>query len=150
LGVYQLAILFLPKIIKMSKETTFNDIIKAVETFHDSFGIDNNYEPTAKISQKDYELRHRLMEEENEEYLEAVKNNDLVEVADALGDQLYILCGTILKHGLQDKIVEVFEEIQRSNMSKLDKNGQPIYREDGKILKSDQYFKPNIKKILVD
>ena len=132
----------------MSKETTFIDIIKAVETFHDSFGIENNYEPTAKISQKDYELRHRLMQEENEEYLEAVKNNDLIEVADALGDQLYILCGTILKHGLQHKIVEVFEEIQRSNMSKLDKNGQPIYREDGKILKSDQYFKPNIKKIL--
>jgi len=148
LGIFQLAILFLPKIIKMSKETTFIDIIKAVETFHDSFGIDNNYEPTAKISQKDYELRHRLMQEENEEYLEAVKDNDLVEVADALGDQLYILCGTILKHGLQDKIVEVFEEIQRSNMSKLDKDGKPIYREDGKILKSDQYFKPNIKVIL--
>lgn len=134
----------------MSKETTFIDIIKAVETFHDSFGIENNYEPTAKISQKDYELRHRLMHEENEEYLEAVKNNDLIEVADALGDQLYILCGTILKHGLQHKIVEVFEEIQRSNMSKLDKDGRPIYREDGKILKSDQYFKPNIKKILED
>jgi predicted HAD superfamily Cof-like phosphohydrolase len=150
LGIYQLAILFLPKIIKMSKETSFMDIIKAVETFHDSFGIENNYEPTAKISQKDYDLRHRLMEEENEEYLEAVKNNDLIEVADALGDQLYILCGTILKHGLQHKIVEVFEEIQRSNMSKLDKDGQPIYREDGKILKSDQYFKPNIKKILID
>ncbi len=146
----QIAVLYLPKIIKMSKETTFIEIIKAVETFHDSFGIENNYEPTANLSKKDYELRHRLMHEENEEYLEAVKNNDLVEVADALGDQLYILCGTILKHGLQDKIVEVFEEIQRSNMSKLDKNGKPIYREDGKILKSDQYFKPNIKKILVD
>ena len=132
----------------MSKETTFIDIIKAVETFHDAFGIENNYEPTAKISQKDYELRHRLMQEENEEYLDAVKDNDLVEVADALGDQLYILCGTILKHGLQHKIVEVFEEIQRSNMSKLDKDGKPIYREDGKILKSDQYFKPNIKAIL--
>lgn len=134
----------------MSKETIFIDIIKAVETFHDSFGIENNYEPTSKISQKDYELRHRLMQEENDEYLEAVQNNDLIEIADALGDQLYILCGTILKHGLQHKIVEVFEEIQRSNMSKLDKDGQPIYREDGKILKSDLYFKPNIKKILVD
>jgi len=140
--------LFLPKIIKMSKETTFFSIIKAVETFHNAFGIENNYQPTENISQKDYELRHRLMHEENEEYLEAVKNGDMVEIADALGDQLYILCGTILKHGLQHKIVEVFEEIQRSNMSKLDKNGKPIYREDGKILKSDQYFKPNIKKIL--
>jgi len=132
----------------MSKETTFFSIIKAVETFHNAFGIENNYQPTENISQKDYELRHRLMHEENEEYLEAVKSGDMLEIADALGDQLYILCGTILKHGLQHKIVEVFEEIQRSNMSKLDKNGKPIYREDGKILKSDQYFKPNIKKIL--
>jgi predicted HAD superfamily Cof-like phosphohydrolase len=72
----------------------------------------------------------------------------MVEIADALGDQLYILCGTILRHGLQDKIVEVFEEIQRSNMSKLDADGKPIYREDGKVLKSDRYFKPNIAAIL--
>lgn len=134
----------------MSKEITFKTIIQHVEKFHDSFGIENNYQPTAKLSQQDYELRHRLMHEENEEYLEAVQNNDLIEIADALGDQLYILCGTILKHGLQDKITEVFEEIQRSNMSKLDENGNAIYREDGKILKSDQYFKPNIAKILED
>jgi predicted HAD superfamily Cof-like phosphohydrolase len=88
------------------------------------------------------------MEEENTEYLEACKKGDIVEIADALGDQLYILCGTILKHGLQDKIEAVFEEIQWSNMSKLDKDGKPIFREDGKILKSDQYSKPNIKRIL--
>lgn len=88
------------------------------------------------------------MKEENEEYLDACKQGDLVEVADALGDQLYILCGTILKHGLQHKIEEVFDEIQRSNMSKLDEQGQPIFREDGKILKGENYFKPNIRKIL--
>jgi len=93
-------------------------------------------------------LRYNLMNEENSEYLEAAKNGDIVEVADALGDQLYILCGTILKHGLQHKIVEVFNEIQRSNMSKLDINGMPIYREDGKVLKSSLYFRPNIKEIL--
>jgi predicted HAD superfamily Cof-like phosphohydrolase len=69
-------------------------------------------------------------------------------VADALGDQLYILCGTLLKHGLQHKIVEVFEEIQRSNMSKLDANGEPIFREDGKVMKSDRYFRPDIAKVL--
>ena len=57
-----------------------------------------------------------------------VGKGDLVEVADALGDQLYILCGTILKHGIQHKIEEVFDEIQRSNMSKLDSNGRPIFR----------------------
>jgi predicted HAD superfamily Cof-like phosphohydrolase len=124
------------------------DTIKAVESFHDAFGITNNYSPTTELSINDIELRHRLMEEENNEYLEAAKKGDLVEVADALGDQLYILCGTILKHGLQDKIIEVFEEIQRSNMSKLDENGKAIYREDGKIMKSELYFKPDIKSIL--
>jgi predicted HAD superfamily Cof-like phosphohydrolase len=88
------------------------------------------------------------MAEENDEYLEAAKNNDLVQVADALGDKLYILCGTIISHGLQHKIVEVFEEIHRSNMSKLDADGKPIYREDGKVMKSELYFLPNIEGIL--
>ena len=81
-------------------------------------------------------------------YLEAAMNGDIVEIADALGDQLYILCGTILKHGLQHKIAEVFQEIQRSNMSKLDADGNAIYREDGKIMKSELYFRPDIKSIL--
>ena len=93
-------------------------------------------------------LRYNLIKEENEEYLDACKNNDIVEIADALGDQLYILFGTILKHGLQYKIEEVYDEIHRSNMSKLDENGLPIFREDGKILKSNNYFRPDIKKIL--
>ena len=124
------------------------EIIGAVETFHDSFGIENHYELKSDLTAKEVQLRFDLMKEENEEYLEAALNNDIVEIADALGDQLYILCGTILRHGLQDKIVEVFEEIQRSNMSKLDADGKPIYREDGKVLKSDRYFKPNIAAIL--
>ena len=124
------------------------ETIGHVEQFHDAFGIKNHYEPTVNLTEAEVELRFNLMKEENEEYLEAAKNGDLVEVADALGDQLYILCGTILRHGLQDKIVEVFEEIQRSNMSKLDANGKPIYREDGKVLKSELYFRPDIKSIL--
>lgn len=127
---------------------TLKDTIGAVEQFHDAFNIPNNYEPTAQLSEADINLRFNLMKEENEEYLEAAKNGDIVEIADALGDQLYILCGTILKHGLQHKISEVFEEIQRSNMSKLDADGKPIYREDGKVLKSELYFKPDIKTIL--
>jgi predicted HAD superfamily Cof-like phosphohydrolase len=73
-----------------------------------------------------------------------------VEVADALGDMLYILCGTIIEHGLQDKIVAVFDEIQRSNMSKLGQDGKPIYREDGKVLKGTNYFKPDIASIVID
>lgn len=124
------------------------ETIQAVEKFHDAFGIKNNYQPTANLTAAEVELRFNLMKEENEEYLEAAKNGDIVEIADALGDQLYILCGTILRHGLQDKIVEVFEEIQRSNMSKLDADGKPIYREDGKVLKSALYFRPDIQSIL--
>jgi predicted HAD superfamily Cof-like phosphohydrolase len=93
-------------------------------------------------------LRFELMKEENEEYLEAVQNNDIVEIADALGDMLYILCGTILEHGLQHKIEAVFDEIQRSNMSKLGEDGKPIYREDGKVMKGPNYFKPNFEAIL--
>jgi predicted HAD superfamily Cof-like phosphohydrolase len=122
--------------------------IKHVKKFHESFGIDNQLRPKANISEKTYKLRYKLMQEENNEYLDACKNGDLNEIADALGDMMYILCGTILSHGLQDKIELIFEEIQKSNMSKLDKNGNPIYREDGKILKSENYFKPNISKIL--
>jgi predicted HAD superfamily Cof-like phosphohydrolase len=122
--------------------------IKHVAEFHDVFQIGNELEPSASVGKPTYTLRYNLMKEENDEYLEACENNDLIEIADALGDQLYILCGTILKHGLQHKIEEVFEEIQKSNMSKLDAAGNPIFREDGKILKGENYFKPNIKKIL--
>lgn len=132
----------------MSKNITLKQVIEHVETFHNAFGIKNNYEPTSEISEKEGQLRYDLMREENEEYLEAAQNGDLVEIADALGDMLYILCGTILKHGLQHKIEDVFEEIQRSNMSKLDANGKPIYREDGKVLKSELYFKPDIAAML--
>lgn len=127
---------------------TLQETLQAVEAFHNAFNISNNYAPTAGLSEAEITLRYNLMKEENEEYLEAARQGDLVEIADALGDQLYILCGTILKHGLQHKIAEVFLEIQRSNMSKLDENGQPIYREDGKVMKSSLYFKPNIGAIL--
>jgi predicted HAD superfamily Cof-like phosphohydrolase len=121
--------------------------IKSVEEFHNVFKI-GNADKIKLIDEKDYLLRYNLIKEENDEYLDACKNGDIVEIADALGDQLYILFGTILKHGLQHKIEEVYDEIHRSNMSKLDEQGNPIYREDGKILKSSLYFKPDIKMIL--
>ena len=122
--------------------------IKHVENFHDAFKIKNQKAPTSNLSKDVFLLRHRLMHEENEEYLEACKNGDIVEIADALGDMMYILCGTILSHGLQHKIENIFDEIQRSNMSKLGSDGHPIYREDGKILKGPDYFKPNIEKYI--
>jgi predicted HAD superfamily Cof-like phosphohydrolase len=124
------------------------DKLSAVQMFHESFGLGVRHNPVARLDPQILELRFNLMEEENREYLEAAKNDDLAEVADALGDMLYILCGTILEHGLQYKMDEVFEEIQRSNMSKLGADGKPIYREDGKVLKGPDYFRPDIAGIL--
>ena len=120
----------------------------AVHEFHTAFGLGIKNEPTADLGVAKNLLRFNLMKEENEEYLEAANADDLVEVADALGDMLYILAGTIIEHGMQYKIAEVFDEIQRSNMSKLGEDGHPIFREDGKVLKGPNYFKPNIGSIL--
>ncbi len=131
-----------------TKALTLAEATEHVRTFHDAFGIPNASGPVGAIGDRDALLRYKLIREENEEYLDAAMRGDLVEVADALGDILYILCGTLLKHGLESKIDEVFREIQRSNMSKLDANGKPIYREDGKVLKSDLYFRPDIAAIL--
>ena len=122
--------------------------LNAVKLFHETYGLGVSSEMKADLGTLKNELRFNLMKEENEEYLEAVQNNDLIEIADALGDMLYILCGTIIEHGLQHKIEEVFDEIQRSNMSKLGEDGSPIYREDGKVMKGPNYFKPDFSKIL--
>lgn len=122
--------------------------IKAVELFHTKFGAPVRSFQKADIPQDRKNLRWELMKEENDEYQLATLNDDIVGIADALGDMMYILCGTIIEHGLQSKIEEVFDEIQRSNMSKLGIDGLPIFREDGKILKGPNYSKPDIEKIL--
>jgi predicted HAD superfamily Cof-like phosphohydrolase len=123
--------------------------IELVEEFHEAFNIEMAKEP-ALLPEKEFILRHKLMTEENKEYLDACWEGDLVGIADALGDQLYILLGTILKHGLNEKMEDVFAEIHRSNMSKLGPDGKPILRGDGKILKGPAYFKPNIHKIIYE
>ena len=122
--------------------------LDAVAAFHNAFGVGMANTPVGNISKEINELRHKLMAEENKEYLEAANTNDLVEVADALGDMLYILCGTILSHGMQHIIEEVFDEIQDSNMSKLGADGKPIYREDGKVMKGPNYRRPDLKQFL--
>jgi predicted HAD superfamily Cof-like phosphohydrolase len=121
--------------------------LKAVETFHNAFGQENGKWPQP-LEKDEYDLRYKLMAEENYEYLEACEANSLVEIADALGDQLYILCGTILKHGMQHIIEDVFDEIQASNMSKLGDDGKPVLRDDGKILKGPGYFRPDLSKFI--
>ena len=98
----------------------------SVEEFNRAFNIKVDGGVVADLGEKKNKFRFDLMAEENEEYLEAANNNDLHEVADALGDMLYILCGTMIEHGLQGRIKNIFDEVQKSNMSKLDDNGKPI------------------------
>lgn len=114
------------------------DYIDKLKEFNTAFEVERGQQRN---------IRYKLMQEENNEYLWALNNNNDIEVADAIGDMLYILCGTIVEHGLEDKIEAIFNEIHSSNMSKLE-NGKVIRREDGKILKGKNYFKPNLKKIL--
>lgn len=117
--------------------------------FQRAYNSTINSKPTL-ISEDDYTLRYRLGKEELIEYFDACKDGDLIEVADALADQLYILLGTMISHGMQDVIEDIFDEVHRSNMSKLGEDGKPIHREDGKILKGPNYSPPNVSKYLAD
>lgn len=96
------------------------------------------------ITKERARLRYDLLQEENAEY---IASSNHIELADAIGDMLYVLMGTIVEHGLADKIEEVFDEIHRSNMTKVVK-GKVKKREDGKIIKPESYEKPNLKNIL--
>lgn len=127
---------------------TLKDCTDAVALFQKTYGLPHRHVPTTQVDPSEMELRHRLMAEENDEYLEAAKAGDMVEVADALGDMLYILCGTMVTHGMQDVMADVFRTIQESNMSKLGADGRPIYREDGKVMKGPNYFRPDIAGVL--
>jgi len=117
--------------------------------FQRAYNSTRNSKPTL-ISEDDYVLRYKLGKEELIEYFDACKDGDLIEVADALADQLYILLGTMISHGMQDVIEDIFNEVHRSNMSKLGPDGKPLYREDGKVLKGPNYSPPNVSKYLSD
>ena len=131
--------------------------LNQLSQFQRAFNSTYNTSPTL-LNEEDYVLRFKLLQEENEEYLEACRNNDKVEILDALTDQLYIVLGSIVSHGMQHIIEKAFNEVQDSNMSKLDDEGLPIIngengvwdesRPKGKILKSKNFFEPNLKQFL--
>ena len=123
--------------------------LKQLLDFQTAYNSTRNFKPTL-ISEDDYVLRYKLGKEELIEYFDECKDGNLVEVADALADQLYILLGTMISHGMQDVIEDIFDEVHRSNMSKLGSDGKPIYREDGKILKGPNFSPPNIAKYFSD
>jgi len=131
--------------------------LKQLEEFHKAFECVMNDSPTL-VDRETFELRFKLLQEENEEYLEACHNNDLVEIADALGDQLYIVLGTIVTHGFQHVIEEVFERIHESNMSKL-VDGKPLInginvfdaiRPVGKIIKPEHFVPVYLKDLIIE
>ena len=125
----------------MSDMSNFNK----VKTFMDTYGQDVKEKaefPENKIVQ----LRIDLIEEELNELKEAIKNKDIVEVADALTDILYVTYGA--GHSFGVNLDECFDEVQRSNMSKLGEDGKPIYNDSGKVMKGPNYFAPNLKKIV--
>ena len=116
-----------------------------VGTFMKTFGQEVKDKP-AFSTDKINKLRIDLIKEELEELTEAMKNNDLLEVADALTDILYVTYGA--GHAFGIDLDKCFEEVQNSNMSKLDENGQPIYNESGKVMKGPNYFKPDLSKFV--
>ena len=117
--------------------------------FNKAFNIKTNDKPNAFIPDEDRRLCYKLLQEELDEYLDAMVKADMVKIADALIDIQYVLIGACLKHGITYELFEkLFDEVHASNMSKLDDNGNPILREDGKVLKGKGYFKPNLKAII--
>ena len=116
-----------------------------VGTFMKTFGQEVKDKP-AFSTDKINKLRIDLIKEELEELTEAMNNNDLLEVADALTDILYVTYGA--GHAFGIDLNKCFEEVQNSNMSKLDENGKPIYNESGKVMKGPKYFKPDLSKFV--
>ena len=116
-----------------------------VKTFMNTYGQDVK-EQASFPDDKIVQLRVDLIEEELNELKEAIENNDIVEVADALTDILYVTYGA--GHSFGVDLDECFDEVQRSNMSKLGEDGNPIYNDSGKVMKGPNYYAPNLKKII--
>lgn len=122
--------------------------LRMLEEFHAVFGAHLEHRPTADLTDEIIALRVSLIQEELNEYREAAEARDLVGVADALSDLMYVVLGTYVAHGLQKLAEPLFAEVHASNMSKLDENGQVIYRPDGKVLKSVRWRPPDLAGIL--
>ena len=118
---------------------------RKVKNFMETFGQDVKNKPSFSTD-KINKLRYDLIKEELDELKVALDNKDFLEVADALTDILYVAYGA--GHAFGIDLDKCFQEVQDSNMSKLDENGKPIYNEDGKVMKGPGYFKPDLKKII--
>ena len=117
----------------------------SVKKFMEKFGQEVKTKPEFP-SEKIVKLRYGLIKEELDEFEQALKDKNLDEVADSLTDILYVAYGA--GHAFGIDLDKCFDEVQRSNMSKLGTNGEPIYNEDGKVMKGPKYFKPNFSKFV--
>lgn len=127
-----------------------NKNLSQVLEFSKVFGVFISDHPDINIPENIKTLRESLMREELEELIHSMDDGDIVHLAKELSDLIYVVYGTVIAYGLQDKFDEIFSITYESNMSKLDSSGNVILREDGKVLKSDNFFKaePKIEKIL--
>ncbi len=121
-------------------------VLAAAMSFHEAFDLPRQASPNVGIDESLARLRIALLEEEVGEFADAVAAADLVAIADALADIVYVAYGTAVTYGID--LDMVLGEVHRSNMSKLGTNGQPLIRADGKVIKSDQYVPPDIAGIL--
>lgn len=136
---------------KSERDEQLNAMFAMLKEFSDTYGVDvkqgmDFFEESDGDAYNRRLFRHSLMAEENDEYLES---KNLIDVADALADQMYILVGTILHHKLDDIFFDIFKEVHRSNMSKLE-NGKVLRREDGKVMKGSSYSPPAIREIIIN
>jgi predicted HAD superfamily Cof-like phosphohydrolase len=123
------------------------NLVSKVYDFHRAFGVGVELSPTLPDA-KTMRLRYDLAKEELDEFMDACQTEDCVKIFDALVDQLYILIGTAHAFGMADALEAGFAEVHRSNMTKLDANGKPVYREDGKVIKSELFEAPDLDKVL--
>jgi len=119
---------------------------RSVGAFHEAFGLPVRHRPTADIPADEAVLRQALLDEEVDELRTAVGEGDVVGIADALADIVYIACGTAHAYGID--LDAVVAEVHRSNMTKLGGDGRPVYREDGKVLKGPSYEPPQLSAVL--
>ena len=139
------------RVIELKKDKFALQEIAAITGFSKNFNKAFNLpisEHPILIDKDRYRLQHNLMHEELTEYRDACEDKNLVEIADALTDMQEILYGMFAEHGMLDLHDQLYNEVHLSNMSKLNKDGKPLYRVDGKVIKSNLFVKPNIAKVL--
>ena len=123
-------------------------LFKLRKEFNNAFGIESR-DTFGNVLPKDFNLEYKMAKEELDEYIDACNDNNKEEILDALVDQLYLLVGRAHKHGVSPKLLkEAYEEVHRSNMSKLTNEGKVLKRDDGKIIKSANFTAPDLKQFI--